>query len=202
MLVLTTSKVWWDQPRILLKISWKGIENPERGKFYYHYDSTTIAMTIDKDVSCFVANLDGSMTEIFRELDAAVPFLSRLPPDSFDKLDIERHLRDGVRKAVRSCGSGGFVLRFEITVVFGSDSDDQYPYTIVVERPELATADTDADPIYSPTIDRKPPTPTTVMSTEAVSSSCPICMAKLFGEESKAEWLPCAHDLELSESKD
>lgn len=81
MLVISATKVWWDQPRVVLKISWKGIENPERGKFYYHYDSTTITTTTAKDVSCFVTNLDGSMTEIFRELDAAVdPFLG--PPAS------------------------------------------------------------------------------------------------------------------------
>ncbi|OAY68120.1 hypothetical protein ACMD2_11645, partial [Ananas comosus] len=107
MLVITASKLWLDQPRIVLKISWKGIESPERGKVYYHHDSTTITTTIAKDVSCFIENLDGCMTEIFQELDVAVPFLSRLPPYSIDKLYIERHLRNMVCKAVNACASGG-----------------------------------------------------------------------------------------------
>ncbi|XP_020113624.1 E3 ubiquitin-protein ligase RING1-like [Ananas comosus] len=188
-MVIISSKLRLDQPWIVLEISFKGIEKPELGKVYYHYDSTRITTTIAKDVSCFIKNLDGSMTEIFQKLDVAIPFLGRLPPDSLGRLCIERHLRDKVHKAVKSCGSGGFMLGFEITVVL--DSDPNRLYNITNIRPELATVATDADPLYSP-MDRQPRL-TTVLPTDADSSCCPICLDKLFGEELAVEWLPCAH---------
>ncbi|XP_020113521.1 uncharacterized protein LOC109727756 [Ananas comosus] len=179
----SASKSRLDQPWIVLKISWKGIENPERGKVYYHYDSTTIMTTIAKDVSCFIENLDGSMTEIFQKLNVAVPFLSRLPPDSKDKLQIERELWDRVCKALRKCGSGGFMLCFAITVPFGSV---QYPFAIIKDARAL-----EIDPLFSPI--NQHPRLTTVLPTDAASLCCPICLDKLFGEESAVEWLPCAH---------
>lgn len=188
MLLITTSKFPWDQPRIVLKISWKVIENPERGKVYYLCDITPIMTTIVKDVSCFIENLDGSMIDIFQKLDVAVPFLSRLPPDSPQKLGIEMHLREKVCEAVDSCGSGG--LGFEITVALGSNPN-QCPYTVTSARPELATVATDADPSYSP-MDQQPRL-TTVPATDADSSCCPICLDKLFGEKLAVEWLPCDH---------